>query len=131
MVTKADRLVDTPVLGIGPRILVVEDDELIRMMLVEILADEGYDVVEAGTGDEALKLLDQSIMLLLTDYQLPGTLDGHDLAEIARAIRPDMSVLYTSGNMDPKLLTGRHDMAIAKPYQLEFICSAVRTLLAR
>lgn len=130
MVTEADRLADTPVRNVAPRILVVEDDGLIRMMLVESLIDEGYDILEAGSGDEALVLLDQSVMLLLTDLQLPGTVDGRALARIARTIRPDLPVLYTSGNMDPGLLIGRYDMAIAKPYQLEKICSAVRSLLA-
>ena len=61
-----------------PRVMVVEDEFLIRLTLVEALTDEGFDVIEAESGDVALPILqaDPSILILLTDIQLPGRLDG-------------------------------------------------------
>ncbi len=111
------------------RILVVEDDFLIRMMLVEVLADDGFDVVEAETGDAALPLLDSSIALLVTDVQLPGALDGRALASMARQIRPDLPVIYTSGAMAQHVDPGGQEMAVAKPYQGSEICAAIRLML--
>ena len=75
------------------KILVVEDEFLIRLTLVESLGDDGFMSVEAATGDEALALLgeDDTIELLLTDVQLPGTLDGIALARAARRHRPGIA----------------------------------------
>jgi CheY-like chemotaxis protein len=114
----------------GARILVVEDDLLIRMMLTEVLIDEGYDVVEAETGDDAVALLNSGITLLLTDVQLPGTLNGRALVEFARKTMPDLPVIYTSGRSDATLVQGPREMAVAKPYQSTEICAAVRRMLA-
>jgi CheY-like chemotaxis protein len=111
------------------RILVVEDDFLIRMMLVEVLAEDGFDVVEAETGDAALPLLDSSIALLVTDVQLPGVLDGRALASMARQTRPELPVIYTSGGMAQQLAPGGREMAVAKPYQGSEICAAIRLML--
>ena len=55
----------------GARILVVDDEELIRWSLVERLRSEGYDVVEAGTGEQALEYADDVVDLVLLDYRLP------------------------------------------------------------
>ena len=113
-----------------PRILVVEDDFLIRMMLTEMLGDAGYDIVEAESGDQALPLLDASIALLLTDIQLPGSLNGPALAARARQLRPDLPVIYTSGRTETSSSPNRREMSIAKPYQNTEICAAVRRMLA-
>ena len=113
-----------------PRILVVEDDFLIRMMLAEVLADEGFDVIEAETGDEAFAVLDASVALIVTDMQLPGTLNGRTLVAEARKTRPDLPVIFTSGRMDPVLPMNARELSIAKPYQSSEICAAIRQLLA-
>lgn len=114
------------------RILVVEDEFLIRLTLVEALSDEGFDVAEAETGDMALPMLqaDPSIDVLLTDIQLPGALDGKRLAQRARESRPDLPVLFMTGRPDPAAEAGASalDRYIAKPYTLADICSAVRSL---
>ena len=113
-----------------PRILVVEDDFLIRMMLAEVLADEGFDVLEAETGDEALGLLDASVELVVTDVQLPGSLNGRELVAQARKTRPDLPVIFTSGRMDPGSTQTARDVSITKPYQSAEICATIRRLLA-
>lgn len=117
----------------APRILVVEDEFLIRLTLVEALADEGFDVLEAETGDMALPILQQdgSIALLLTDIQMPGRLNGRRLAAAARETRPDLPVLFTTGQPDPVAEAVRSplDRYISKPYRLVDICDAVRSMI--
>ena len=116
------------------RILVVEDEFLIRLTLVEALTDEGFDVVEAESGDAALPVLQQdaSIEVLLTDIQLPGALDGRRLAQRARETQPDLPVLFMTGRPDPALEAQASplDRFISKPYTLSDICTAVRRLTA-
>jgi DNA-binding response OmpR family regulator len=116
------------------RILLVEDEFLVRLTLVEALADEGFQVLEAGTGDEAAALIesDPSIRLLMTDIQLPGSLDGRRLAERVRAHRPDLPVIFMTGRpetMGP-VIPGRREVFVAKPYLPSEICAAARRLLA-
>jgi CheY-like chemotaxis protein len=116
------------------RILVVEDEFLIRLTLVEALGDEGFEVVEAGSGDDALPMLeaDPAIGLLLTDIQLPGSLDGRSLARRAREGRPSLPVLYVTGRPDPaeEAASAANERYISKPYTLTDICAAVRSLTA-
>ena len=115
------------------RILVVEDEFLIRLTLVEALADEGFDVLEAETGDMALPILQQdgSIALLLTDIQMPGRLNGRRLAAAARETRPNLPVLFMTGQPDPVAEAVRSplDRYISKPYRLVDICDAVRSMI--
>ena len=117
----------------GTRILIVEDEFLIRLTLSEALADEGFDVVEAETGDEALRLVetDPTIRLMLTDMQLPGTLDGAQLAARVREHNPEMPIIFVTGRPEVggSLLTAR-DLFIAKPYLPSEVCTAARKLIA-
>ena len=116
------------------RVLVVEDEFLIRLTLSEVLADEGYDVLQAETGDEALALLqgEPGIAVLLTDVQLPGSLDGRALVRRARETMPDLPVIYMTGR--PDAMAGQahneREMFVAKPYLPSDICAAVRRMIA-
>ena len=111
------------------KVLIVEDEFLIRLTLAEALADEGFEVLEAEDADAALALLhnDPAVGLLLTDMQLPGRMNGRALAAAARETRPDLPVIYTSGrpDMDPR---GPRDMFLAKPYRPADIIAAVRRM---
>jgi CheY-like chemotaxis protein len=116
-----------------PKILVVEDEFLIRMTLAECLVDDGFEVVEAGTGAEAIEALarDAEIALLLTDVQLPGGLDGLNLARSARAARPDLPVIFVTGR--PDVVSGRahqspRDVFVSKPYLPSEVASIARRL---
>lgn len=82
----------------GRQVLLVEDDPLVRMTLVEGLADSGFDVLEAEDAETALRVLAHhpDVALLLTDINLPGA-DGFALARAARVLRPDLPVIYASG----------------------------------
>jgi CheY-like chemotaxis protein len=112
------------------KVLVVEDEFLIRMTLTEALSDEGFEVLEAETADAALPMLiaDPSIRLLLTDIQLPGVLNGRTLAQQVRARRPTLPVIYMTGQADPGDVASSLDVFISKPYTLHDICDAARRL---
>lgn len=114
------------------RILIVEDEFLIRMTLSEALMDEGYEVIEAASASEGLDRLteDRSIGLMMTDIQLPGGMDGVELGRRARALMPDLPIIYVSGRPDALNGTGRtdRDLFIAKPYLPSDITAAVKRL---
>ncbi len=116
------------------RVLIVEDEFLIRLTLSEVLADEGYEVLEAETGDDALTILESSpdIAVLLTDIQLPGKLDGRALARHARETRPDLPVIFMTGRPEPMhgQASGGREEYVAKPYLPSDICKAVARMLA-
>ena len=116
----------------GPRVLVVEDEFLIRMTLVEALADEGFDCIEAESADAALPILqnDPGIRLLLTDIKLPGLLDGRALAQQARARLPTLPIVFMTGQPDPQDCPSALDLFISKPYTLADVCEAARRLTA-
>ena len=115
------------------RILLVEDEFLIRLTLSEALADAGFDVLEAEDADSALALLtsDPTIRLLMTDIQLPGSCNGRVLVERARALNPDLPVIFMSGRPDLQDATRRHarDRYIAKPYLPSEVCLVAQELL--
>ncbi len=115
-----------------PKIIVVEDEFLIRLTLVEALNDEGFTVLEAETADAALPLLldDDTIELLVTDIQLPGALDGHTLASTVRQHRPGLPVIFMTGRPDQHAdQSSPLNVFIAKPYRLEEICDAAKRLM--
>lgn len=116
------------------RILVVEDEFLIRLTLTEALGDEGFEVLEAETGDAALLLLESEpgIRLLLTDIQLPGSLNGFALVDRARQTMPELPVIYMTGrpDRDGSASASRLDVFISKPYTLTDICDAAKRMTA-
>ena len=81
------------------RVLLVEDENIIRLVAAEVLHDEGFEVAEAQNGDEAVELLNGSrtFDVLFTDVRMPGTLDGVDVAIHARSRYPTIPVLVVSG----------------------------------
>ncbi len=126
---------DEHTLAKSGRVLIVEDEFLIRLTLSEVLADEGYTVVEAETADEAVKLLEEGppIDVLLTDIQLPGQLDGKALARHVRETHPDLPVIFMTGRPDTMEERGpdAKEIYVAKPYLPSEICAAVRRMLGR
>jgi DNA-binding response OmpR family regulator len=118
----------------GIRVLIVEDEFLIRLTLTEALSDEGFDVVAASTGDEAVRLAAETpeFALLLTDVQLPGDLDGIAVARSLRERVPDLPVIFMTGRPDSTGAVDASDrnMTIAKPYLIADICAAAKRLTA-
>jgi CheY-like chemotaxis protein len=123
------------VAGHGEQILLVEDDELVRAHAVKLLAGLGYGVAAATNGPEALELLRQGVAcdLLVTDVIMPGGLTGPRLAEAARAMRPGLPVLYTSGYTENAIIHhGRVDPGINllhKPYRKPELAAKLRAVL--
>ena len=118
---------------INTRVLLVDDETLIRELLAEVLRDAGLDVVEARNADEALRVLSHDrIDILLTDVQMPGKLDGVDLARHARHNHAEMPVMIISAYMH-RVMGRIKGMAPApvlvdKPYSLQAVARQVQEL---
>lgn len=116
-------------------ILVVEDDGAVREHVVAQLRALGYQVVEASAGAEAIEILKQtsSIDLLFTDVVMPGGMGGKELADLARQLRPNLKVLYTSGYTENSIVHhGKLDPGVKllnKPYRREQLAVKVREIL--
>jgi DNA-binding response OmpR family regulator len=116
------------------RVLVVEDDFLIRMTLTESLEAEGFVVLEADSGEAALVQLraDPSICLLMTDMQLSGGLDGEDLVKAVRVENAILPIIYMTGRPDRiNVADPTREIVIGKPYLPSEICAAARRMIAR
>lgn len=117
----------------GARILLAEDEPLIRMMLAEALTDDGFEVIEAADAGEALTALREAaaLALLVTDIQMPGGMNGFELATAARAMFPDLPVLFTSGRPPlPGQRQAAREAFVAKPYLPSDISATARRLIA-
>ena len=116
-------------------ILVVEDDEALRVFAVEALGELGYRVLHAADAQVALDILDgvPGIDLLFTDVVMPGGMNGRQLADEAAKRRPQLKVLFTTGYTRNAIIHhGRLDPGvnlIGKPYTFEELGVRVRTLL--
>jgi CheY-like chemotaxis protein len=99
------------------RILVVEDEPLIRFVIAEALRELGVSVVEAASADEAWQYLTAvgSADLVFTDHRMPGSMTGAQLAARIKQQYPTLIVIVTSGYLDD---LGYADNVIAKPYDL-------------
>lgn len=85
-----------------PRVLIVEDDILIRLTHADTLRSDGWEVIEAGTGYDALAALDRvQVDLVFTDVHMPGSLTGLQLAKAIRERAPSIIIVVTSGEQVP------------------------------
>jgi DNA-binding NtrC family response regulator len=113
----------------NPReVLVVEDEPLVRMVAADALADSGIMAWEAGDADEALVVLEEhpSIGLVFTDVNMPGEMNGLDLAHEVSVRRPDVSMIVTSGAVtiaDEDLPD--HGQFLPKPYPTDRLVDIV------
>jgi two-component system cell cycle sensor histidine kinase/response regulator CckA len=104
----------------------VEDEALIRIMIADVLMEHGFHVDAFGNAKDALRHLTCGAPcdVLFTDINLPGEVDGAKLAKLARALRPDLPVVYASGAynrmQDIESVPGAD--FLAKPYDPEQVC---------
>ncbi|MFK3795824.1 MULTISPECIES: response regulator [unclassified Pseudomonas] len=111
-------------------ILVVEDDDIVRMLIVDVLEELEYTVLEAADGSEALAHLQndgEAIDLMMTDQGLPD-MKGTELASRAAALRPTLPILFASGyaeNID--VPSGMH--LIGKPFSIDQLRDKVTSIL--
>jgi CheY-like chemotaxis protein len=119
-------------------ILVVEDEDAVRLLVVNLLERHGYTVLQAASGVDALEVWQRArdqIDLLLTDLVMPGGVTGRELAERLRADRPALEVVYTSGYSTEE--TGPGEALIdglnfvQKPYRPDKLMRTIRDQLDR
>jgi CheY-like chemotaxis protein len=121
----------------GEAVLVVDDEELVRMLVVEVLEELGYVTYEAGDAASSLKTLKSGVRidLLVTDIGLPGGMNGRQLADAARALRPELKVLFITGYVASAVIDqghigpGMHVMT--KPFAMEALGTKVGEMIQR
>jgi CheY-like chemotaxis protein len=109
------------------KILLVEDEMLVRELAFEDLTDAGHDVTAAGSGDEALTILrgDKGFDVLFTDIRMPGQIDGWQLAEEARELIPTLKIIFATGLNDDSGWRRPEDRLLAKPYRKDDLLKAL------
>jgi two-component system, response regulator PdtaR len=115
-----------------PVVLVVEDDILLRWTATAIIEQTGFDVVEAGTGVEAMSLLEKrsDIRTVFTDVEMPGSINGLQLAHLIRTRWPSIGIMATSGQLrlrEDDLPEGAR--FLHKPYAVEHLADALKELM--
>ena len=128
--------VQVPGHGAGETVLVVDDEPTVRMLVLEVLAEFGYQGVEAADGAEGLAILqsDRRIDLLVTDVGLPGGMNGRQMADAARVRRPDLKVLFITGYAENAVVgegsldAGMHVMT--KPFAMEALAARIKALIS-
>jgi PAS domain S-box-containing protein len=116
-------------------ILVVEDNEAVRVSAVELLSEEGYQVLTAANADVAMQMLLDGVAvdLIFTDVVMPGLIKSSDLAAWAKVQTPPVAVLFTSGHTRD-IISRNHQLSpdthlLSKPYGPEALTQMVRTVL--
>ncbi|MEY4564928.1 MAG: hypothetical protein RLZZ618_4205 [Pseudomonadota bacterium] len=123
--------------GDGETVLVVEDEAALRMLIVDVLQEAGYLTLEASDGAAGLRILqsDVRVDLLLTDVGLPGGMNGRQVADIGRGVRPGLKVLFVTGFAENAILGhGLLDQSmevLTKPFEMTSMANKVRDLLDR
>lgn len=114
------------------KVLLVEDEPMIRAIGMDALEDAGYDVVEARDADEAVRILEMlgEVHVLFTDIRMPGSMDGLELAKLVHERWPAVKILITSGDTWPRpAQIPDHGHFLPKPYRLEALQNEVTSLL--
>lgn len=134
-IIEPDPLVGTAEPGAGEAILVVEDEASIRMLVVSVLSEQGYLVMEAKDGPEALAIVRSkaAIDLLISDVGLPSGMNGRQVADAAREVRPGLPVLFMTGYAENAVISHGHldpgMEVMTKPFALADLLQRVRTQL--
>ncbi|WP_170948670.1 PAS domain-containing sensor histidine kinase [Pseudomonas sp. Irchel 3A7] len=128
-------VLDIPQRGGHERILVVEDNEAVRTSTVELLREEGYQVLTAANADVAMQMLLEGVVvdLIFTDVVMPGLIKSSDLAAWAKVQNPPLAVLFTSGHTRD-IISRNHQLSpdthlLSKPYSPQALTQMIRTVL--
>jgi PAS domain S-box-containing protein len=120
----------------GETVLVVDDEPTVRMLVTEVLEDLDYTAIEAVDGATGLQVLQSNarIDLLVTDVGLPGGMNGRQVADAGRTVRPDLKVLFITGYAENAVLSHGHldpgMHVLTKPFAMEVLASRIRDLIA-
>jgi CheY-like chemotaxis protein len=114
----------------APTILVVEDDAIVRMLIVDVLEELEFKVLEADGSEQALEIIkdsNQQIDLMMTDVGLP-VMDGRELAKEARNVRPTLPILFASGYAE-SIEVPEGMQVIGKPFSIDQLRDKVKDIL--
>ncbi|MHA6300335.1 PAS domain S-box protein [Devosia sp. CAU 1758] len=120
----------------GETVLVIDDEPLVRMLVVDALEELGYTAIEAGDGPSGMTVIqsDARIDLLITDVGLPNGMNGRQVADAAREIRPGLKVLFVTGYAENAVLNHGHlghgMQVITKPFQMEELSRRIQTIIS-
>ena len=121
--------------GAGETVMIVDDEPTVRMLVSEILQDLGYAAIEQSEGASALKQLQSDIRvdLLITDVGLPGGINGRQLADAARQLRPALKVLFITGYAETAVVAhgqlepGMH--LLTKPFAMDTLAARIKMII--
>ena len=120
--------------GDGQSVLLVEDDDSVRLLVRDVLEELGYKATEAADGQQAVRILESGrrFDLMISDVGLPG-MNGRQLAEIARAHLPELPILFVTGYAEGAAVRGgflsNNMQMITKPFQIEKLSARIRDML--
>lgn len=118
-----------------PKVLFVEDEELVSALMTDVLDEQGFTVHAVENADAALRYLKSGaeVDVLFTDINMPGSIDGVTLAVEARNLRPDLPIVYASGRHSSSDLTPLvpRSMFLPKPYDPIEACTLLNRLAPR
>jgi DNA-binding response OmpR family regulator len=118
------------------RVLIVEDEPLVNLDIAEALRDDGFEVLQAYTGEEALEILssERGIRVVFTDVNLPGAIDGIAVAGEVGRRWPQVEVLVTSGHYRPGLdrldAISHYGRFVPKPYPVRAVARRIHEIIA-
>ena len=121
--------------GSGETVLVVDDEATVRLMIVDVLRDMGYQVIEAADSAEGLAILRSSVRidLLVTDVGLPGGMNGRQLAEAARELRHELNVMFITGYAEGAVLNSGHlspgMQLLTKPFTVDALVTGIQAAI--
>jgi PAS domain S-box-containing protein len=122
--------------GHGETVLVVDDEPVVRMLIRDVLIENGYVALEAADGPAALRLLESNVRidLLITDVGLPGGMNGRQVADAARVFRPALKVLFITGYAENALVGNGHLApgmeVLTKPFVVATLGNRIREMLS-
>jgi CheY-like chemotaxis protein len=119
----------------GKRILVVDDESIVRMLMVDALTDIGFDALESHDGPSALRVIatENNLDLLVTDVGLPGGMNGRQVADAARTKFPNLKILFVTGYAENAVVGNGHlepgMHILTKPFPIEELGRRIREIL--
>jgi PAS domain S-box-containing protein len=125
-----------PETGAGETVLVIDDEPTLRLLMSDVLAEAGYAVLEAQDGPSGLRFLqsDARIDLLITDVGLPGGMNGRQVADAGREMRPGLKVLFVTGFAENAAISNGHlppgMEVITKPFLVADLANKVAEIIA-
>jgi PAS domain S-box-containing protein len=134
--TGENEVLDVAEFGDGETVLVIEDEPTVRVLITDLLQENGYKPLAAADGATGLKILQSQVRidLLITDVGLPGGMNGRQIADAARVSRPDLKVLFITGYAENAAVGNGHleaGMAIlTKPFVMADLVKKVRTMIS-